>query len=96
MGLFDGIKKTKNAKWTVNKKPTLIELHDTSIHCTSSAKEFDIFYLDIKNIEKQVYVIKIKTTVDDFKFTPRKIRGAKDLADEMYDEIVEKMRNVKQ
>lgn len=96
MGLFDNIKKTKKATWTVNKKPTLIDLNDASIHCTSAAKEFDIFYRDIKNIEKELYVIKIKTTVEDFKFTPRKIRGAKDLANELYDEIVEKMRNAKQ
>ena len=91
MGLFDKVKKTKNAKWVINRKPTLITLEDTHIHCETSAKEYDIFYADIKNIEKQVYNIKIKTNVKDYKLTPRKIRGAGDLSEEMYSEIVERI-----
>ena len=50
MGLFDKVKKTKNAKWTINRKPTLIELEKTHIHCESASEDFDIFYKDIKKI----------------------------------------------
>lgn len=91
LGIFDKVKKTKNAEWVINRKPTLIDLQDTHMHCTSAAKEFDIFFADIKNVEKKAYTIEIKTNVKKYKLTPRKIRGANDLADNLYSEIVERM-----
>jgi len=95
MGLFDSIKKTKKSEWNVNKRPTLIDLTDTHIHCTGAAKEFDIFYTDIRNIKKELYVIKLETSVEKYELTPRKIRGAKDLANKLYEQLVEKISESK-
>lgn len=80
MGLFGDIKKTKKSDFVVNKKVTLIDLHDEYIHFSRPGKEFSIFYKDIKNIEKDVLNIKIKTNVKEYKLTPRKLRGGKELA----------------
>lgn len=95
MGLFGKAKKTKNAKWVCNRKPTLVTLHDDHIHFENAAKENDVFYVDIKNIEKKAYTIEIKTAVEKFKLTPRKIRGAGDLSEELYTQIREKMSLMK-
>lgn len=95
MGLFGDIKKTKKSDFVVNKKVTLIDLHDEYIHFSRPGKEFSIFYKDIKNIEKDVLNIKIKTNVKEYKLTPRKLRGGKELANEMYDNLISKMSEVK-
>lgn len=95
MGLLDNIKKTNNAQWNVNRRPTIIDLTDTHIHFEKAAKTNDIFYQDIIGVEKDYYNIIIKTKVEKYKLTPRKIRGAKDLAEELYRELLEKMNDKK-
>lgn len=87
MGLFDKVKKTKNAQWTIDRKPTLIQLEKTHIHCESASKDFDIFYKDIKKLKKEIHAIKIETAVEEYKMIPRSIRGASDLSEEMYSEL---------
>ena len=91
MGIFDKVKKTKNAKWTVNRKPTLIDLKDNYIHFEDAAKEYDIFYKDIKNIEKEIHAIKLKTNVKEFKIIPKKVRGAGDISSELYSQLMDKI-----
>ena len=91
LGLFDNLKKTKNAEWVINRKPTVITIEDSHLHCVNAAKEYNIFFADIKNIEKQMYNIKIETTVKEYKLTPKHIKGASDLSEGLYSEIVEGM-----
>lgn len=95
MGFFDSIrKKNENANWVINKKPTQIVLTDTHIQCISVAKEFNIFYADIRNIEKQAYQLKIETSVDSYKITPRKLKD-RHMSDELYQDITEKISEIK-
>lgn len=95
MGLFNRAKETRKAEWVMNRRPTLITLEDTHIHCVSAGKDFDIFYIDIKNIEKQLYQIKIKTTVKEYTLTPRKIKGAGDLSEELYGNLLTRISESK-
>ncbi len=95
MGLFDMVKKTKKSEWNVDKKPTLIDLQDTHIHFTGAAKEFDVFYKDIINITREVYIIKIETHAEKYELVPRKIRKAKDLSEGMYNDLFNKVNEFK-
>jgi len=96
MGFFGDVRKIKKeADWKINKQPTIITMEEKRIHCKSAVKEFNIFYADIRNIEKQFYSIKIETNVEEYTLIPKKLRGATALADELYSEIVERMNENK-
>lgn len=91
LGLFDKIKKTNNATWNVNRKPTIIELHEGFISFESAAKQVTIFYKDIKDIKLQVATITITTVVDTYKLVPRNIKGGKEKANELYTQVLDNM-----
>lgn len=108
MGLLDKINKAKEesndrinkakkineeSKWYCDGYRTVITLNDTNIEFERARKTTNIFYKDIKNIEKRVLDIKIKTTTDEYKISSKSIRGGSDLVDDLYSQILEKMNN---
>ncbi len=88
MGFFDRVNKAKKlnkeAKWYCDGYQTLITLNDTNIELERARKTMNIFYKDIKSIEKRVLDIKIKTATDEYKITSKSIRGGSDLVDDLY------------
>ena len=90
MGLFDSFKKAKNAEYLVNKQPATVTLTEDYINVKILAKEYNIFFHDIKHIEKKGYSIRLKTQLEDYNIRVRSGKN-KHLTEDMYHVILEKM-----
>ena len=100
MGLMDKIKKAKSdredAVWSINKKRGSIILEDSFLKMAIlPSKEEIIFYKDINKIERKHNFVEIKTNTAEFKVAPIKLRGAEDMAADLYVQILELMNENK-
>ena len=100
MGLMDKIKKTKSdredAVWSINKKRGNVILEDSFMKMQIFPnKEEVVFYKDINKIERKHNFVEIKTNTAEFKVAPIKLRGAEDMAVDLYVQILELMNKNK-
>ena len=99
MGLFDGMKKSKEiqkkADWKVGLMPTFIEFHDDYMQLISTGSTDTIFYKDIMSVEQTAYLVNIKTNVKTYPLTSRKKRGGTDRAIALQQQILEKIAEKK-
>lgn len=100
MGLMDKFKQAKSdredAVWSINKKRGNVILEDNYLKVKIfPSKEEIVFYKDINKIERKHNFIEIKTNTAEFKVAPIKLRGAEDMAADLYIQILEKMNQNK-
>ena len=104
MGLLDGFKKSSKESrerleeerdWAVNHKGCSITLEDFYINIRFSRSEIQVFYKDIRKIEKKATHIEMKTITDDYRIAPNKIRAASEMLDELHKQILSKMNGEK-
>ena len=95
MGLFDKFNNksslTQQAEWNWGLYPSIVEIGDSYVHLKGVAQEVNIYYKDFQQVERKGNGIIIKTISDKYQLTPRRLRGAKELADELYAELTEKL-----
>ena len=95
MGLFDTIKREnktkKEAQWKQGLIHTIVELKDNHMQLISSTQTDTIFYKDIKDIQLVRHIVNIKTNVKTFSLTAKRKHGGKDLANQLYNDIIVKM-----
>lgn len=94
MGLFSSIKEVRKSEWMVNKIASQIEVNDTNLHI-HGIKDIHIFYKDIRHISISLNTITLDTGAEEYLINPRKLRGAKDLSKNLYEQILEKMETAK-
>ena len=104
MGLLDGFKKSSKESrerleeerdWAVNHKGCSITLEDFYINIRFWRSEIQVFYKDIRKIEKKATHIEMKTITDDYRIAPNKIRAASEMLDDLHKQILSKMNGEK-
>lgn len=99
MGFMDRMKQShnvgKNAQWRLGAKPAIVTLNDKYINIEYGGGEVNIFYKDIQQVEKRVMDIHIKTIADNYKLTTMRIKGGRDLADDLYKQLLDKVAEFK-
>lgn len=95
MGIRDTFKHAseiqKQAKWKWGIYATIVEVGDSYVHLEGGGKIVNIYYKDFQKVERRGNGIEIRTITDKYLLTPKGLRGAKDLADELYAELTEKI-----
>jgi hypothetical protein len=95
MGLFNTIKKQKNinkkAEWKQGLIQTVVEFNEEYMQLITATVTDTIFYKDIMNVEVVVNVVNIKTNVKTFSLTAKRKHGGKDLANQLYNDVIVKM-----
>ena len=103
MGFLDGFKKSSKESrerleeerdWAVNHKRCSISLEDSYMNIRFWRNEIQIFYKDIRKVEKKTTRIEIKTITDEYKIAPNKI-NASDMLDVLHEQILAKMNGDK-
>ena len=95
MGLFDGLKKTKElnkqSNWKQGTLPTAIHFNEDHMVLETVTSNSIIFYRDIISVEQVALNVEIRTASKTFRLTSKKIRGGKDLAKDLQLDILRRV-----